>query len=119
MANTSIWVYAAAIADLVDYLVGGLFIYIISNRLLPIDWNRVVIRKTITGYSLVTLVTIFISQTSLSPGVQILEKFVIWGCYIIFSWRLFDHNQRLFIIEIQKKIFRQVRVHLLPGQPPK
>jgi O-antigen/teichoic acid export membrane protein len=108
-------IYAASLADLIGYLVGGILIYVISNRLYPIDWNRTVIAKTFTSYTILTVVTIVITQSEISAGMQTLVKFIIWICYLIYSWYILDQNQRVFLSDIPKKILKKMTTYVHEG----
>jgi len=101
-------ILGAAFAEIAGFLVGGIVIFLVSQRLYPVDWNLRVISQSLLGYVGVAILSILLLRSPLSLVWFTVLRIAILSLYAAFLLRLIEPDQRKMLYALPRQVYVRV-----------
>ena len=101
-------ILGAAFAETAGFLVGGIVIFLVSQRLYPVDWNLRVIGQSLLGYVGIAIFSVLLLSAQLPLIWFTLLRIALLSVYGAFLWRLIEPDQRKMLSALPGQVYGRV-----------
>jgi O-antigen/teichoic acid export membrane protein len=101
-------ILGAAFAETAGFLVGGIVIYLVSQRLYPVDWNLRIISLSLLGYTGIAILSVFLLRARMPLVWFTLLRIALLSAYAAFLWQLIEHDQRKMLSALPGQVYGRV-----------